>query len=151
MDKILYTPNNDRNSYNLWMAYPACESFALSSLGYLWLSKIADEFSGINSERVYTDTDYTKISAKEVQAIAFSISFDFDYIGVLDFLKKYSIPFLSKDRNNEHPLIFAGGPVITTNLSSGTIKLTSFIISLVLSSVSTPKHRFFSSSIFTRP
>ena len=33
--------------YNFVMAYPAVESFALSSLGYLWLYKVADEKEGI--------------------------------------------------------------------------------------------------------
>ena len=32
------------------MAYPAKEEFALSSLGYLWLYKIADTQSGINAK-----------------------------------------------------------------------------------------------------
>lgn len=115
MDKVLYTPNNDKSGYKMWMAYPACEAFALSSLGYMWLSKIADEISDINSERVYVDSNSTRILAKEVQSIAFSMSFDFDFMGVFDFLKKYKIPFLSKERGELYPLVFAGGPVITTN------------------------------------
>ena len=53
MGKLLYTPNNDNNGYKFWMAYPAVESFALSSLGYMWLSKIADLMDGIDSERVF--------------------------------------------------------------------------------------------------
>lgn len=112
MDKLLYNQNNSRNGYKLWMAYPACEAFALSSLGYLWLSKIADEMEDINTLRVYTDStsqfDYP-------EAIAFSISFDFDFMGFLEILEKHKIPLLSKERNNNEPLVFAGGPVITTN------------------------------------
>ena len=30
-------------------------------------------------------------------------------------LKKYDIPPLSKDRGEEYPLIYAGGPVLTAN------------------------------------
>lgn len=112
MEKLLYTPNNTKDGYNLWMAYPACEGFALASLGYMWLSKIADEKDGINSKRVYTDSlDFGIIP----EAIAFSMSFDFDFMGVFEILEKNKIPFLAKKRNNNHPLIFAGGPVITTN------------------------------------
>lgn len=112
MEKLLYTPNNTKDGYNLWMAYPACKSFALASLGYLWLSKIADEMSGINSERIYTDSE----SKKNIpQSIAFSMSFDFDFMGVFEILDKYNIPFLAEERCENFPLVFAGGPVLTTN------------------------------------
>ena len=81
----------------------------------MWLSMIAETSDGICSERVYTDTLKTKIHAEDVQAIAFSLSFDFDFMGVFEFLDKYSITFLSAERNDDAPLIYAGGPVITTN------------------------------------
>lgn len=112
MEKVLYKPNNYKDGYKLWMAYPACEAFALASLGYMWLSKIADEMDGINSTRVYTDSETVTFFPA---AIAFSMSFDFDFMGVFELLEKYNIPLLSKDRGFDAPLIFAGGPVITTN------------------------------------
>ena len=112
MDKYLYKPNNDKDGYNFWMAYPAIESFALSSLGYMWLYKIADMFDGVNASMVCTDTEP---KGKSPDCMAFSLSFDFDFMGVFELLDKYKIPFLAKDRDESHPLIFAGGPVITTN------------------------------------
>lgn len=115
MEKILYNSNNDISGFNFWMAYPAIESFALSSLGYMWLYKIADEMDGINAERVALDTKITRIKSSDVQAIAFSLSFDFDFIGVFEFLDKYKIPLLSADRDDNCPLVYAGGPVLTTN------------------------------------
>ena len=107
----LYTPKT--GEYNFVMAYPAIEEFALSSLGYLWLYKIADEKQGINAHRISTDN--ININPKEIDSLAFSLSFDFDCLGVLEVLDKLSIPFYAKDRNEYLPLIFAGGPVITTN------------------------------------
>ncbi|MBE7710970.1 MAG: radical SAM protein [Cyanobacteria bacterium SIG31] len=115
MDRLLYKPNNSIYGYNLLMAYPACESFALSSLGYLWLAKLAEELPWVNAEKIYTDSTKISINPQEADAIAFSISFDFDFMGVFSILDKYNIPFLSKERNNNFPLIFAGGPVISTN------------------------------------
>ena len=115
MEELLYRPNNDKSGYKFWMAYPACESFALSSLGYMWLSRIADLMDGINAERVFTDSKAINIFPNEVQSIAFSLSFDFDFMGVFEVLEKYNIPFLSEDRDDNSPIIFAGGPVITTN------------------------------------
>lgn len=116
MEKLLYTPKISLDAnINLWMAYPACESFALSSLGYMWLSKIADEVEFVNSERIYTDSQASKVKVQDVDAIAFSMSFDFDFMGVFEILEKYDIPLLSKNRDETSPLIFAGGPVLTTN------------------------------------
>ena len=107
----LYTPT--KGEYNFVMAYPAIEEFALSSLGYLWLYKIADEKEGINASRISTDN--IDINPKSIDSIAFSMSFDFDYIGVLNVLEKLKVPFLAKERGEDYPLIFAGGPVLTTN------------------------------------
>lgn len=109
--KKLY--NSNTGEYNFVMAYPAIEEFALSSLGYMWLYKIADTFSGINAVRVSTDKLY--VNSQNVDSIAFSLSFDFDYLGVLEIMEKLKIPFYSKERDDSYPLIFAGGPVITTN------------------------------------
>lgn len=110
MEKKLYKPNY--GEYNLLMAYPAVEEFALASLGYLWLYKIADTTEGINAVRRTTDNIDKRVSP---QSIAFSMSFDFDFMGVFDILEKLGIPFRASDRMERHPLVFAGGPVITTN------------------------------------
>ena len=113
MEKYLYTRNNGTYDYNLIMAYPAKEEFALSSLGYLKLFQIADTFSGINAKMINTDNPASPY--KDTDSIAFSMSFDFDFLGVLEILDKNKIPFKSNERNENCPLIFAGGPVITTN------------------------------------
>ena len=107
----LYQSNN--GEYNFVMAYPAKEEFALSSLGYLWLYRIADTKDGINAIRISTDN--IDINPKTINSMAFSMSFDFDYIGVLEILDKLQIPFYAKDRDDDCPIIFAGGAVLTTN------------------------------------
>lgn len=114
METFLYKKNNNKNGLNLLMAYPAIEEFAMSSLGYLWLFKQADTTDGVNVQRLYTDTE-SYVNLKNIDAISFSLSFDFDFMGMLEILDKYKIPFLAKNRDENAPLIFAGGPVITTN------------------------------------
>lgn len=112
MDDIVLYKKKDGN-YKFVMAYPAVEEFALSSLGYMWLYKMAEEAEGISAQRISTDN--IGVNSKEIDALAFSMSFDFDYLGVLEILDKLKIPFYSKDRGEDFPVIFAGGPVITTN------------------------------------
>ena len=113
MRQYLYKPNVEDRDYNFVMAYPSKEEFALSSLGYMWLYKIADTTKGINASRISVDS--AKLPMREVKSIAFSMSFDFDFMGVFEILEKNKIPLLSGERGGEHPLIFAGGPVVTTN------------------------------------
>lgn len=110
MEKYLYARTN--GNYNFLMAYPAIEEFALASLGYLWLYRLADMQEGINAIRIATDNIP---NVRNVGAIAFSMSFDFDFMGVFEILEKLNIPFSRRERDENFPLIFAGGPVLTTN------------------------------------
>ena len=110
MEKYLYT--RTKGDYNFLMAYPAIEEFALASLGYLWLYRLADMQEGINAIRISTDN---LPNLKKIDSLAFSMSFDFDFMGVFEILEKLKIPFLRKERDENSPLIFAGGPVLTTN------------------------------------
>lgn len=99
----------------MWFVFPGCESFALSSLGYLWLFHSIDLMDDVNVERVYSDTKKTLISRDKIDLIAFSLSFDMDFFEVLSFLDKNKFEFLAKNRLEADPLIYAGGPVVTAN------------------------------------
>ena len=100
---------------NVWCAFPAVYSFGMSALGFLKVFQMIDETQGIAAERIFTDTQKTYLQYKDIDLIAFSFSFEFDYTGVLDIFKKYNIPFLSSEREETHPLILGGGPVLTAN------------------------------------
>ena len=116
MEKFLYKRNTNKSTkYNVWFTFPGCYSFAMSSLGFLHLFKTLDIVDDINVERIYTDTNKTLIKYGDVNVICFSMSFDMDFISVFQIFEKYSIPFKSKDRDDKMPIIFAGGPVITSN------------------------------------
>lgn len=106
---------NKESDYNVWMGFPGPKSFALSSLGFMWLFKSLDEEPNIRVERICSDTKITEINSKDVNVICFSFSFDMDFISIFSILDKYNIPLKSKDRGENYPLIFAGGPVVTAN------------------------------------
>ena len=115
-EKYLYERSlNKKSDYNVWFAFPECYSFSLSSLGYLWLYKELDESQNVFVERIATDTQKTVLKPDEVNAIGFSFTFDMDFVNIFSMLEKYNIPLKSKDRTGKHPIIFAGGPVITAN------------------------------------
>lgn len=112
----LYTAEKKTETkLNVWCAFPAVYNFGMSALGYLTVFKHIDVIDGIYAEKIFTDTETTKINPKDVDLIAFSFSFELDYLGILNILEKYNIPFLAKDRNENHPILYAGGPVVGAN------------------------------------
>ena len=113
---FLYDRNLTKSSdFNMWFFFPGSEAFAMSSIGYLWLFKELDETADINVERIYADSHTTRLRPEYVDVIAISTSFDFDFTKVFDFLKRNNFEILSKNRVETDPIIYAGGPVITSN------------------------------------
>lgn len=101
--------------FNMWFAFPGPESFALSSLGYLWLYRAIDMMEDVDIERIYTDTKTTRILRDKINLIGYSFTFDMDFMAIFHFLEWNKYAFKAKDRKESDPLIFAGGPVITSN------------------------------------
>lgn len=115
-DIYLYKRQISKNSeYTAWLAFPGITSFALSSLGFLWMYKSIDELNDVNIEMVCSDTLKTKYKINEVNLLGFSFTFDTDFLTIFSMMEKYAIPFKSSDRNEEFPLIFSGGPVVSAN------------------------------------
>lgn len=109
METKLYTPPANK-SCNLvfWFCYPAINSFALSSLGYLWLLKEAEMLPDVCVEKVATDTATTRFMPSEVDLMAFSFSFDLDFLNILGMLEKYNIPLRASERGEEPSAGFRG-------------------------------------------
>ena len=99
----------------MWFVFPGPEAFALSSLGYLWLFRAIDSMQGINIERVYSDSKTTSIMRDKINLIGYSFTFDMDFVQIFAHLEKNNIPLRAFDRDENCPLIFAGGPVVTAN------------------------------------
>lgn len=115
-ETYLYSENKESNTrLNVWCCFPAVYNFGMSALGYLTVFKQISTIEGIFAERIFTDTQKTKIRHSSVDVMAFSFSFELDYLGILNILKTYDVPFLAKDRDESFPLISAGGPVVSAN------------------------------------
>lgn len=116
METKLYTPPQNKScDLVFWFCYPAINSFALSSLGYLWLLKEVEMLPDVCVEKVTTDTQTTRFMPADVDLMAFSFSFDLDFLNILKMLDKYGIPLRAAERDENHPLVFAGGPVVSAN------------------------------------
>ena len=115
-DIVLYEKIYKENpDYNVQAAFPEAKRFALSALGYMYICRRFDEIEYINFEPIYLDTQRPRIMPKDVNLMSFSFSFDYDFLNILSILERYKIPFKSKDRGENFPLIYGGGPVLTAN------------------------------------
>ena len=115
-EKFIYKPAIKRHdAIPMWFCFPATSMIGMCSLGYLHLFRLFDENQNISPERIFTDTDRPLQNIKDVEIMGFSVSFEFDFQGIFSILKKYNVPLRAKDRNENHPLIFGGGPVLTGN------------------------------------
>ena len=112
--KLYSTPNQDPD-INVWMSFPAIESFGMSSLGYMSIVKTIDSRKDYFVEKIFTDTQDTKLRISDVHAMGVSVSFEVDFLGFFKIFENYNIPFNSADRDDSFPIIFAGGPVMTAN------------------------------------
>lgn len=95
--------------------FPGPEAFALSSLGYLWLYRAIDMLEDINIERVYDDTKTTVLMRDRIDLIGMSFTFDTDFLAIFKFLEWNKFELKANERKESAPLIFAGGPVVTSN------------------------------------
>ena len=116
MENFLYNRLNEKNpKLNVWLMYPAIESFAMASLGYLSIFKMLDLDSELYVERIYSDTKIYEIPLDCLDLAGFSMSFEIDILTIIKMLQKYQIPLKSNERDEDSPLIFAGGPVLMAN------------------------------------
>ena len=100
---------------NIWSAFPAIYNFGMAALGYLSIFKRLDEQPHYFVERVFADTEDTQLKSQDVDVMTFSMSFELNFLTIFKMLEKYNIPLKSKDRDENHPLIIVGGPVVSTN------------------------------------
>ena len=115
-EKLLYTPTQ-KNSDAIPMGwlYPAPYSVAISSLGYLSLFKQLDIMPNVRPVRMDSDT-IEQHNPKDFELIGLSFAFELDILELLKQFDTWGIPLLAEERDfPDLPLIFAGGPAVTTN------------------------------------
>ena len=70
-EKYLYTTNKtEETKLNVWCCFPAVYNFGMSSLGFLTVFKHIDMLDGIFAERVFTDTDKTKLKKESNKLVS---------------------------------------------------------------------------------
>jgi len=102
------------------LAYPNRYHVGMSNLGFQTVYRAFNAFEHVVCERVFIqehDEPATRgprslesnRRLSNFDIIAFSISFENDYINLLTLLKQAGLPLRSTDRSPTHPLVIAGG------------------------------------------
>ncbi len=113
-ERLLFTPTSAQlDAIPAIFAFPNEYAVGITSLGYqvVWASLATR--SDVRVSRLFTDTRESLPRTPEL--VGFSLSWELDYVNILNLLESLEIPLRSKDRTDEHPLVFGGGPVLTAN------------------------------------
>jgi radical SAM superfamily enzyme YgiQ (UPF0313 family) len=113
-ERLLFTPATPQaEAIPVIFAFPNEYSVGITSLGYqvVWATLAAR--SDLQVSRLFTDVQEPLPARPEL--LGFSLSWELDYVNVLNLLESLDIPIRSQARTNNHPLIFGGGPVLTAN------------------------------------
>lgn len=117
-EKNTFIKNNKQIDIHFGLTYPNIYNTAMSSLGYNILYNQINEREDTWCERIiYPDIKSIESNTplKHFDIISFTIQFEEDYFNILEMLKKAEIPLKSENRNENDPLIIAGGPCPTAN------------------------------------
>jgi radical SAM superfamily enzyme YgiQ (UPF0313 family) len=113
-EKLLFTPaKTDSNAIPIIFAFPNEYSVGITSLGFQIVWSTLALRTDVNVSRLFTDISENLPSQPEI--LGFSMSWELDYINIFNLLENLGIPLHSKNRNDHHPLVFGGGPVLTAN------------------------------------
>jgi len=100
------------------LVYPNTYHVGMSNLGFQTVYFQLNDLDHTVCERAFLSHDKnnnnlitieSKRLVSDFDIIAFSISFESDYLNILKILDEAGIPHKSSDRNNNHPLVIAGG------------------------------------------
>lgn len=113
-ERLLFTPASpDSDALSIIYAFPNTYNIGITSLGYQVIWATFAQREDVSISRVFTDIQESLPQKPDL--FGFSVSWELDYINILNLLESFEIPLHSDQRGEEHPLIFGGGPVLTAN------------------------------------
>jgi len=113
-EKLLFeptTPNPD--AIEVIFAFPNTYTVGITSLGYQVVWANLATRPEVEVSRWFMD-GHEPIPRKP-ELLAFSFSWELDFVNILTTLDRLEVPISSQTRTDDHPLVFGGGPVLTAN------------------------------------
>ena len=107
------------------LCYPNTHSIGMANLGMHTMYELFNKIPEVSCERVFLPDDFelkeyeksrtpllsleTQTPIKDFDVVAFSISFETDYLNMAKMLQMSQIPVWAEKRNHFHPLVVMGG------------------------------------------
>ncbi|MEM1310078.1 MAG: radical SAM protein [Cyanobacteria bacterium P01_H01_bin.153] len=114
LERLLFKPASPSDQATpVVFAFPNEYSVGITSLGYQIIWAMLAQRSDLAVARWFTDGH--EPLPRRVELLGVSMSWELDYANILAMLESLDMPILTRDRGNEHPLVFGGGPVLTAN------------------------------------
>lgn len=112
--------------YRLALAYPSSYEVGMSSLGFQRVYELVHEADGWSAERFFTEgagvgdhgmprSVESETALAEFGCVAFSVSFEEDYVRLLELLRRAGIPWRRRDRRRGDPVVVLGGACAAIN------------------------------------
>ncbi len=113
-ERLLFTPATPEfNAIPLIFAFPNEYTVGITSLGYQVVWATLAVRKDLQVSRLFTDTQ--EALPRNPEILGFSMSWELDYVNIWNLLENLEIPIKTSERNDNHPLVFGGGPVLTAN------------------------------------
>jgi radical SAM superfamily enzyme YgiQ (UPF0313 family) len=113
-ENLLFTPASpDRDAIPTIFAFPNEYTVGITSLGYQVVWATLAMRSDLDVSRLFIDAHETLPRSPEL--VGFSLSWELDYVNILNLLEFLEVPLRSAVRGENQPLIFGGGPVLSAN------------------------------------
>jgi len=107
------------------LCYPNTHAIGMANLGMHTMYELFNKIPEVSCERVFLPDDFelkeyeksrtsllsleTQTPIKDFDVVAFSISFETDYLNMAKMLQLSGIPVWAEERNHFHPLVVMGG------------------------------------------
>ncbi len=98
------TPNPD--AIPLIFAFPNEYTVGITSLGYQVVWATLAMRDDVQVSRLFTDIHESL--PRQPELMGFSMSWELDYVNILNLLESLSIPIRANFRHRHHPLVFGG-------------------------------------------
>jgi radical SAM superfamily enzyme YgiQ (UPF0313 family) len=113
-ERLLFAPATpDADAIPTIFAFPNEYTVGITSLGYQIVWATLAVRSDIEVSRLFTDIG--EQLPRHPELLGFSLSWELDYVNILNLLESLEIPIWASQRTDNHPIVFGGGPVFTAN------------------------------------
>ncbi|MEG4320997.1 MULTISPECIES: radical SAM protein [unclassified Microcoleus] len=113
-ERLLFSPATpDADAIGTIFAFPNEYTVGITSLGYQIVWATLAVRSDLEVSRLFTDI--REQLPRHPELLGFSLSWELDYVNILNLLESLEIPIWASQRTDNHPIVFGGGPVFTAN------------------------------------